>query len=218
MPEAIGRCVILGGGGHARVVIDALEAMGNIAIHGILESNRNLWGTRLSGCTVLGGDELLASLAREGIGYFVVGVGSTGSNARRRRVYEMASGTALRALRVVHPSAICSSRASFGTGCVVLAGAIVNAGAELGENVIINSGAIVEHGCNIASHVHVASGARLSGEVRVNIGAFVGAGATVKQQVVIGEGAVVGAGAVVLRDVAAGATVVGVPARALVRK
>lgn len=218
MRKGLPRCVILGGGGHAAVLIDALEAAGEVAVHGILDRNPALWNTRLYGHPVLGADELLAGLARGGIEAFVVGVGSVTRNPQRRRLYALALDAGLQPCAVRHPSAVVSPRASVGRGSVILAGAIVNAGARIGENVIVNSGAIIEHECEVGDHVHVASGARLSGGVRVAAEAFIGAGATLKQQVTIGEGAVVGAGSVVLRDVAPACVVVGAPARRLPKR
>ncbi len=210
-------CVVLGGGGHSRVVIDALLTSGRAAPYGILESDPTLWGTEVLGVRVLGGDDLLPILLKEGVRSFVVGVGGVhrSMQARRRGLFENALALGLSALIIVSPAAACSQWSTLGPGSVVLPGAIVNAGAVIGMNAIINSGAIVEHDCTIGDHVHIASGARLAGSVRVADGAFVGAGATVLQGLQIGRDAVVGAGAVVLESVAAGATVVGVPARPL---
>ncbi len=214
MPEKES-CIVIGGGGHARVVIDAIQTSRRAEVYGILEANPALWGMEVLGVRVLGGDDLLSGLGREGVRSFVVGLGSIHSDmhARRREMYEGAISLGFAALTVVSPSAACSSWARLGPGTVVLPGAIVNAGARVGANAIINSGAIVEHDCRIGDHVHIASGARLSGSVMVGDAAFVGAGATLLQGLHIGDNAVVGAGAVVLEDVAAGATVVGVPAR-----
>lgn len=214
MPEVPSTtCVVVGGGGHARVVIDSLQAVGSARIHGILDANRSLWGTTVLGVPVLGGDELLAEMSKAGVNAFVVGVGSVRSNAARRRIYENGIAAGLAALVVLHPSATCSPWAQVGPGSVVFAGAVINAGATVGANAIINTGAIVEHDCCIGEHVHVASGARLSGMVWLGNEVFVGAGATVKQGVRIGAAAIIGAGAVVLQDVGEGDTVVGVPAK-----
>lgn len=209
------RCLILGGGGHARVLIDSLQASGIAELVAVLDRNPSLWGKDLLNVPVLGGDELLPALARQGVTHFVVGVGGVGDNGPRRRLFELAMAHGLTPLTVVHPAAICSTRASVGAGSVIFPAAVVNAGACVGQNVIVNSGAIVEHDCNIGDHAHVATGSRLCSTVDVGIGAHIGAGATVRQGLCIGEGAIVGAGAVVVRDVAPCTVVVGVPARPL---
>jgi UDP-perosamine 4-acetyltransferase len=207
-------CIILGGGGHARMLIDALLLSGaQVSLGGVLDPDQAQWGGEVLGVRVVGGDEELPRLAAEGATCFVVGLGGTRNNAPRRRLFDFGIGCGLSPLTVIHPAAHVSTRAVVGAGAQILPGAIVNMGATLGANVIVNSGAIVEHDCVIGDHVHVATGARLASTVRVGQLAHIGAGATVRQCVTIGEGAVVGAGAVVVGDVAPFTVVVGVPAR-----
>lgn len=209
------RCVILGGGGHARVVIDCLHASGVAGPFGILDADSVRWGQTLLDVPILGGDELLPALVRCGARHFVVGVGGTGDNRPRRRLFELGVAHGLMPLTVRHPSALCSTWAQVGEGSVLCPGAIVNAGAVLGKNVVVNTGAIIEHDCVVGDHVHVATGARVCSTVRIGVGAHIGAGATVRQCLRIGAGALVGAGAVVVKDVEAGAVVAGVPAALL---
>jgi UDP-perosamine 4-acetyltransferase len=192
-------CVIIGGGGHAAVLIDILQMSGLGVPHAILDSDPSKWGDNLFDVPILGDDNLLPELLDQGVSHFLIGLGSTEDNRPRRRLFEMALSCKLEPLTVKHPGAFCCS--------------IINARAILGVNVIVNSGAIVEHDCAIGDHVHVATGARLASTVRVGSGAHIGAGATVRQLISIGEGAVVGAGAVVVKDVPAWTVVMGVAAR-----
>ena len=210
------RCVILGAGGHARVLIDSLKALGESPL-GVLDRDPALWGRVLLGVPILGGDELLPQLVQQRVTHFVVGVGGAGDNQPRRRLFELGMTSGLAPMSVRHPSAVCSSYATVGAGSVLYPNAVVNAGAVLGVNVIINTGAIVEHDCDIGDHAHVATGATLAGNVKVGRSAHIGAGATVRQGVLIGEAAIVGAGAVVVKDVESWTVVVGVPARLLKR-
>lgn len=207
------RCVVLGGGGHAQVLIDSLRSQQDVELHAVLDSDRSLWGKMLLNVPILGGDEMLPELIRQGATHFVVGLGGTGNNQPRRQLFELGIAHGLSPLTVVHPSAICSAWARVGKGCVIYPAAVVNAGATLGMNVVVNTGAIVEHDCVVGDHVHVATGARLASTVSIGALAHVGAGATVRQCISIGEGAVVGAGAVVVKDVRPHTVVAGVPAR-----
>lgn len=208
-------CVILGGGGHARVLIDSLLSSGAATPVAALDRDRSLWGNRILGIPVTGSDDLIPEVVRQGVTHFVVGVGAVGDNEPRRRLFDLGRFHSLTALTVQHPSAVCSRWAKVGAGSVLFPLAIVNAGSIVGDNVIVNSGAIVEHDCEIGDHVHVATGARLTSATRVGTGAHIGAGATIRQGISIGEWAVVGAGAVVVADVPPRTTVVGVPARPL---
>lgn len=199
-------------------MIDCLRASGAAEHGGILDQDRSLWGKEVLGVPILGGDELLPKLVRQGATHFVVGVGGVGDNGPRRRLFELGLAHGLIPVTVCHPSAICSRWAKVREGSALFPGAIVNAGATVGANVIVNSGAIVEHDCVVGDHVHIATGARLCSTVRVGTGAHIGAGATVRQCLTIEEGAIVGAGAVVVKDVEPWTVVVGVPARVIERR
>lgn len=213
------RCLILGGGGHARVLIDSLLSSGGVAEHyGVLDRDRSLWGKEVFGVRVLGGDELLPQLASQGTTHFVVGLGGVGVNRPRCRLFELGLKHGLTPLTVCHSSAIRSRWATVGDGSVIFPGAVVNAGAALGVNVIVNTGAIVEHDCVVGDHVHIATGSRLCSTVHIGTGAHIGAGATVRQLITVGEGAIVGAGAVVVKDVEPWMVVAGVPARVMERR
>ena len=207
--------ILLGAGGHARVLVDCLLASDAVQVEGILDPDESTWGREIWGVRVLGGEELMAALKARGVEGFIVAVGSAKDTRPRQRAYDNALRIGLKPVAVRHPAAICSGRIYLGQGVQLLAGAIVNAGARLGDNVLVNTGAIIEHDCDVADHCHVASGARLAGEVRLGIGVHVGVGATVRQGIVVGPHAVIGAGAVVVKDVVAETVVVGVPARPL---
>jgi sugar O-acyltransferase (sialic acid O-acetyltransferase NeuD family) len=208
-------CVVLGGGQHAKVVIDALLTAGLTPPCAILDADRSRWGTVVLGVPIVGGDECLPRLVRIGVTEFTVGVGSTNDTRLRQRLYELGLRRGLTPVTIRHPTAICSPTARLGAGAQILAAAVVNTAAVVGDNAIINTAAVVEHDCLIGRHAHVATGARLAGAVRVGEGAHIGIGATIKQGLTIGPHSVVGAGAVVVRDVGDEWVVIGVPARQL---
>lgn len=214
MGEDVRRCIILGGGGHAKVLIDAIQAGGRVEVIGILDHDSALKGKLILGVPVLGSDEIIRELTGDADS-FIVGIGSIGDPSTRVALFEKALAAGLKPLTVVHPKAVVSPYAKVGEGCMLYAGCIINPDAIIGRNVIINTGAIIEHDCNIGDHVHVATGARLAGTVNVGMGAHIGAGAVIRQKGEVGEFAVVGAGAVVVKPVRPGETVVGNPARPL---
>lgn len=214
--KALPLCVLLGGGGHARVVIECIQASGTALSLVVLDTDKRLWGTSVLGVKVAGGEERLDEFARQNhAAFFAVTLGTVGTGHARRRLFDAARALGLKPLAVRHPSAIVSPSALVGEGSQLLAGSIVGAGATLGVNVIVNNGAIVEHDCQIGDHSHIATGARLASTIHVGAATLIGAGAVVRQCLRIGAGVVVGAGAVVVRDVRAAATVIGNPARPL---
>lgn len=195
--------VVIGAGGHAKVLISTLTARG-FSIAAVLDDDDTKWGMDAQGTRV-------SRIERERGGRGVIGIGD---NAQRR---DMARALNLEWQTVVHPSAFVHSSAKLGRGTVVFAGAVVQPDAVIGDHVIVNTGATIDHDCTIGDYAHLAPGVHLSGSVHVDEGAFLGIGSVVIPGVKIGRWSTLGAGAVATRDLADGVTAVGVPARELKR-
>lgn len=199
---------VVGGGGHAKVVIDVARAAG-VPVLGVFDDDPAKAGRSLLDVPVIGGlDELPTSGAQRA-------VVAIGSNGVRRRIVEWLSHLGLEWATLVHPGAIIAPSASVGAGSVICAGAIVQAEASVGDHCIVNTGASVDHDCRVGDFVHIAPGARLSGGVSLGEGTWVGTGAAIIQYLSVGAWTMVGAGAAVVADLPDGVTAVGVPARAL---
>ena len=200
--------VLLGGGGHAASVLDAmdLELVRGVACSG---SPHGLGHVDLEH---LGSDAWLLEQDPASV-KLVNGIGLVPGAAGRIDVWNRFVARGFEFVTVVHPTAHVSSSAVLGSGVQVLGGAQVNAGAVLGDDAVINTAAVVEHHVRIGEHSHLATGAITTGGVTIGDRCFVGAGAVLVPGVTIGDDVVIGAGAVVIDDVANGARVVGVPAR-----
>lgn len=203
--------VVVGAGGHGRVVLDILVRAGRYHVAGFLDSNAGLHGRRVDGVPVLGEITMLPQLApQHGITGAVVAIGDNGV---RRAFADQIEDMGIELINAIHPSANLARNVTVGRNVVIAAGALVCAHCQIGDSVILNTGSIVDHESMIGTAAHVCPGARLAGRVAVESGAFIGIGATVIQNIRIGCEAIVGAGAVVIRDVPSMGTVVGVPAR-----
>jgi len=203
--------IILGAGGHAKVLIDALRVQ-SAELLGIADADPDKKGQMLLGVPVLGGDDEVMKYPAEKI-KLVSGIGSVRVNPLRRKLFEYFKSEGYQFASVTHPSAIIARDVVLSEGVQIMAGAVIQAGCHVGINAIINTGAVVDHDCSIGDHAHIAPGVTLSGGVVVGENAHVGTGATVIQGVRIGRNSLVAAGAVVIHDVAEGATVSGVPAK-----
>lgn len=207
--------IILGGGGHARVVIDILSHFADqLTVRGILDPDKSKHGETISGVPVLGDDSTLNEIPVQDHGVIV----ALGDNRLRAHLFKRCVNLGFTLINAIHPNATLAKDVKIGVGNVVMAGAVVNSGTIINDNVIINTGATVDHDCVVGSHVHIAPGVHLGGSVRVGEGSQVSIGATVIPEISIGEWSLVGAGTVVIRDVRPKTTVVGVPARIIARQ
>jgi len=200
------RVVILGAGGHAKVVCDVLCLSGYRVI-GFLDDDPLLGGSQLLGLPILGTTERVADLDVDAA---IVGIGD---NRLRQAFYERLRTQGVPLINAIHPSAVIARDVQLGSGLAVAANVVVNPGSRIGDNVILNTASSVDHDCLIEEHVHIAPGARLCGGVRVGRGTLIGVGACVIPYKTIGAEVVVGGGAVVTMDLPDRVTAVGVPAR-----
>ena len=205
------KLIILGVGGHAKVLLDILLSL-PVEILGFVDKDLSKKGTCLYNIPVLGDDSHVLNFNKEQV-LLVNGMGGVKATPLREILYKQFINKGYRFYSVISPFSYISSFSSIGTGVQVMAGAIIQPGTSVGENTIINTKASVDHDCRIGNHVHIAPGATLSGGVQVEDGVHIGSGSTLIQGVKIGAGATVAAGAVVIRDVAANAIVYGIPAR-----
>lgn len=193
---------VIGGGGHAKVVIATLRDAGWKVVCAY-DGDETKWGTSISGVPIVGDDDRVG----DGPPRAVIAVGN---NRTRQR---LAHRLGLEWVTVVHPRAWVDASVRLGAGTVVFAGAVIQPDSVVGDHVIVNTGASIDHDCQVDDFVHLAPGCHLAGEVHVAEGAFLGTGASVIVRVEVGPWSIVGAGGVVVRHVPPGVTAVGVPAR-----
>ena len=209
--------IILGTSGSAYDVLDIVGALNRQAdaweVAGFLDDARSP-GSRYLDLPVLGA---LRDAPRFADCAFINVIGSDTSFRRRAEIVASTGLTPERFATLVHPQASVSPWARLGRGVYVSFGASVGGGIKAGDHVSFSPGCIIGHDSVIADCALIAPAAVISGFVHIGRCCYVGAGAMIRQRVRIEDGALVGLGAVVLRDVAAGTTVVGNPARLLVR-
>ena len=210
--------IIIGAGGHAAVVADALLASG-ARVLGFTDRDPASHGSSRCGLPVLGDDTVLGRHTPQTVALAngIGGVGARAGDALRREVHRALAGRGWRFVGMRHPSAIVSPFARLGGAVQLHAGSIVQPDAEVGEGCIVNTGAVIEHDAQIGAWCHVAPGALVCGNVSIGARCHIGAGAIVRQGIRLADDTVVGAGAVVVEDCPTGCVLVGVPARRMER-
>ena len=210
------RVLILGAGGHAQVVADALlrRRIGGQDIEpiGYLDDDPLLLGKEYLGLPVLGAISRLTEFEHDAV------IVALGENSTRRRVFRELGSRNVQFANAIHPSAILAPDVKLGVGIMVMAGVVVNTGTMIGDAVILNTSCSVDHHGVIGSHAHLAPGVHVGGDVTIGEGALLGVGASVSPGQRVGAWSIVGAGSCVLSDIPASVTAVGVPARVIERR
>ena len=193
--------VLVGGGGHAKVIIDAVRGSKDFGIYGIIDPALKI-GTSILGIEVKGPDDILPQIFRNGIRCAFIGIGSIGNCSVRRKIYTTLKDIGFELPYIVHPKAVVAEGVSIEDGTFVAASVVINPGVKIGKNAIINTSSSVDHDCAIGDFVHIAPGAVLSGSVTVGDEAHIGPGAIIIQNITIGEKAFIGAGSIITNNVA----------------
>lgn len=195
------KLIVIGAGGHAKVVVDTANASGWDVI-GFCDDNPNAKFVDLPFLGVPNEVKFSFDI------HVVIAIGQ--NTIRQKIANELADRVTW--ATIIHPRATVSSKAKVQEGTVIFAGAVVQADAVLGKHNIINTNASIDHDCTIKDYCHIAPGAVLVGGVQLDTGVFVGAGAVILPKRRIGEWTTIGAGAVALNDLEAHGVFVGVPA------
>lgn len=199
--------VIVGGGGHSRVICDILLQMSDIRIIGLLDPAA---GKAPFDIPLLGDDSKLIDLYQAGIADSVFI--ALGDNALRKKLSCLAQTIGYSFVNAVSPWAVVSPHAILGNGIAIMPGGVINAGAQIGDGCIINTNASVDHDDRIGAWCHIAPGVTICGTATIGEMAFIGAGARVIDGIRIGRGAMIGAGAAVINDIPDHVLACGVPA------
>lgn len=207
------KVAIIGGGGHAKVVMDIIlknqERDNNVDILGFYDDDR--YKKEVCGLPILGS---INDLEKGIEGYkdieIIVGIGD---NKTRKKIVSRMNNIGIKYSTAIHPRAIIGNRVNIGEGTVIVGGAVINIDTNIGSHCIINTSASVGHDIVVGNFVHISPGVRLTGGVKVSDNVHIGTGTVVVPGLNIGENSIIGAGAVVIEDIPPNCTAVGVPAK-----
>jgi sugar O-acyltransferase (sialic acid O-acetyltransferase NeuD family) len=205
--------VVVGGGGHAKVVISIIRKLGKYRLLGYTDLMDR--GTLLD-APYLGSDAALAPFAAKSPKLsLVLGLGQVGLGDLRRELWDRLRQYTLPIPPLISPDAVVNEGTSIGDGTAVFDGAVINTGAQIGRGAIVNTNSTIEHDVVLEDWVHVGPGTIISGDTRVGAHCMIGAGAVVIEGREIADGCLVGAGAIVIHDLKEPGVYVGCPARRL---
>jgi acetyltransferase EpsM len=203
------KVVVIGHGGHSKVVSDIIRSNNSLQIIGYLD---NMYERNQSLNNLIFGPISAAMQLKEEHKNvkFVVAIGD---NRTRKLVFEKLGLNIMDFLTIVHPSASISPSAKIGYGTVVMPQVVINADVIIGNHCIINSSSVVEHDSLLKDFVHLCPNSTIAGTVEMHEGSCVGSGATIIPNRRIGEWTMIGAGATVIDHIPANCLAVGTPAK-----
>jgi len=201
---------ILGSGGHAKIVLDILEKANKYEIIGVVTEDMM---DNFCNWPVLGNDEVLPELLKNGIKNVAIGIGGFRDNLLRKKIYKKVKRRGFNVISAIDPSAIISKSVSLGEGVVIFAGVVINTEVFIGNNVIIATGSTVDHETKIEDHVLISAGVTIGANDIIQKEALLSLGSIVISDLKIGKHVLIGAGAVVIRDCIDPGTYLGIPAR-----
>lgn len=204
--------MIIGAGGHAKVIIDIILQRkkilnDNLVIKGILDDTfKENEEKKIFGIPIVGKINKILELPSDI--YYVIAIGNNGIRKKIAQNYEK-----IEYITLIHPKAVIAENVSISTGTVLMAGSIVNSYTKIGKHCIINTGSIIEHDNIIEDYVHISPGAILCGGIIVEEETWIGTGSIIIQGLRIGKKSIVGAGAIAIKNIPSSCTAVGNPAK-----
>jgi len=206
------KIVVIGGGGHAKVIISILKKIDTYEIVGYTDVE-NIG--EILGVKYRGNDSVLKYLYKNGIKNAVLGLGFIESNKKRKNVLKEISNIDFNYPAIISNNAVINEDVTTGMGTVIMDGVVINAGSKIGKFCIINTKSSIDHDCIIKNHTHIAPGVTLSGGVEIGNNVLIGAGATIIQYKKAVDNAIIGAGSTVLEDINEQGLYGGIPAKLL---
>ncbi len=199
--------IILGAGGHAKVIADIVVKSGDQLI-GFLDDNHEIQKNVIFDGKIVLGFINAENLKKYSNCFFVIAIGNNVTRELVAKKYAY-----LNWYTAIHPNAVIVDEVEIGEGSVVMAGVVINTGTKIGRHCIVNTSSSVDHDNILEDYVHVSPGAHLAGNVKVGKMSWICTGATVINNISIGCNNIIGAGAVVIRNINDdNCTFVGVPA------
>lgn len=206
------KLLLIGGGGHCKTVIEAIESQNCYDEIGIIDVSENV-GKQILSCKIVGTDLELNRFFNDGFKNAFIAMGTIGNPYKRISLYMKLKEQGFSLPTISHRSASISQYARIAEGSLIAKNVIINADTTIGKCTILNTGCIIEHDCKIGDFSHIAPGTVLSGNVIIGKAAHIGSNSVIRQNSVIGDRTIIGIGSVVINDVESDCIAFGNPCR-----
>lgn len=207
------KIVLIGAGGHCKVIIDIIKNTNEYEIVGITDENEKL--DNILDIPIIGNDSVLEQIFNSGVHYAFICIGALNNINLRNLIHKKLKLIGFKLPILIHKNSVVSKFTHIQDGTCVMPGAIINAGSHIGKNCIINTGSVIEHDCKIGDNVHISPNVSIAGGVNVGYNTHIGIGSSIIQGISLGNNVTIGAGAVVINNINDNTLAVGVPAKVI---
>ena len=177
------KIVVIGGGGHAKVIISIIKKSKKYNIIGYTDIKDN---GEILGVKYLGNDDILEEIyLKKAAKFAVIGIGQIKNVETRKQITEKIKKIGFIFPSIISIDSIINEDVKIGKGSVVMDGVVINSGTEVGKYSIVNTKASIDHDCKIGNFVHIAPGVTVSGEVKIGDNTFIGTGSSVVNNITI---------------------------------
>lgn len=198
------KLIIIGAGGHGRVVADIAVKMAKWKSVSFLDDNEP--DKLFSGLNVIG--PVSDALKYKNSADFIV---AFGDNYARRNIQSDMEKKKFSIVNLIHPNTVIGSGVSFGSGNVVTAGVVINPLTKIGNGCILNTSSSIDHDNLIDDFVHIGPGVHLAGSVQVGENSSLGTGSNVINNITICKNCIIGASTLIINDIREPGTYIGIP-------
>ena len=212
--DNLDRIVVIGGGGHAKVLISIIKKNNDYEILGYTDIVDH---GKILNVNYLGSDSILEKIFNKGeCKYAALGIGQINATSIRPKIIKYVTSLGFKFPPIISPNSILNEDVVIGEGTVIFDGVIINSGTKTGKYNIINTSVVIDHDCEIGNFIHIASGANLCGGVKIGNNSMIGAGATILQYKKIVNNCMIGAGAVVVHNCDESGLYRGIPSKKII--
>lgn len=204
------KIVVIGAGGHARVILALIEALGKYEIVGLLDRGNPDYDEKISGYSIVGEWSDLGRIFKQGVRQAALAIGN---NKERADLYFAVKKQNMTMPALIHPKASLDRSCQINEAAVICMGAMIGPQVKIGSGVIINTGSIIDHETVVGDFSHIAPGVSMAGRVSIGEGVFIGIGTSIIDKVEVGAWTQVGAGSVVVGNLPSQVKAYGVPAK-----
>jgi len=197
----INKIIIIGCGGYAKVIADAVLKINTktkiIFFKERCNPTKTIW-------------KLSCSINNKLIYYhpFIVAIGD---NKKRMEIFNSIKKN--NNLCIISRQSQIGKNAKIANGSFIANFCLIGPEVRIGKNTIINNGSIIEHETSIGNHCHIAPNATICGKCKIGDLVFIGAGSTIINNIKICSNVTIGAGSTVIKNIEEQGTYVGSPVK-----